>query len=85
MSVIGFTLTFGSAVFGLMKMGVATVDRGQTEAAYALGHSNRHTFFTIVLPQALPHILPAYRDEVVSLIKATAAFGYGRSGYGYQK
>ena len=75
-SVIGFTLTFGSAVFGMMKMGVATVDRGQTEAAYALGHSNRHTFFTIVLPQALPHILPAYRDEVVSLIKATAVVGY---------
>ena len=75
-AVIGFTLTFGSAVFGMIKLGVATVDRGQTEAAYALGHSNRHTFYNIVLPQALPHIMPAFRDEVVSLIKATAVVGY---------
>jgi len=75
-AVIGFTLTFGSSVFGLMKMGVGAVDRGQYEAAYALGHSNRRTFFRIILPQAIPHILPAYRGEIVGLIKATAVVGY---------
>ena len=75
-AVIGFTLTFGSAVFGLLKMGVGTVDRGQYEAAYALGYSNRRTFFRIILPQALPHVLPAYRGEVVGLIKATSIVGY---------
>ena len=75
-SVIGFTLTFGSSVFGLLRMGVGTVDRGQYEAAYALGHTNRHTFFRIILPQALPHIMPAYKDEIVGLIKATAIVGY---------
>jgi len=75
-AVIGFTLTFGSAVFGLLKIGVGTVDRGQYEAAYALGHTNRHTFFRIILPQALPHIMPAYKGEVVGLIKATAIVGY---------
>ena len=75
-AVIGFTLTFGAAVIGLLKMGVGTVDRGQYEAAYALGHSNRHTFFKIILPQAIPHILPAYKGEIVGLIKATAIVGY---------
>ena len=75
-SVIGFTLTFGAAVFGLMKMGVGTIDRGQYEAAYALGYSNTRTFFRIILPQALYHVLPAYKGEVVSLIKATAIVGY---------
>ena len=75
-AVIGFTLTFGATVFGLMKMGVGTVDRGQYEAAYALGHSNRRTFFRIILPQAIPHILPAYQAEIVGLIKATAVVGY---------
>ena len=53
-AVIGFTLTFGAAVFGMLKMGVSAVDRGQYEAAYALGHSSRHTFFKIILPQAIP-------------------------------
>ena len=75
-AVVGFTLTFGAAVFGLVKMGVGTVDRGQYEAAYALGHSNRRTFFRIILPQAIPHILPAYQAEIVGLIKATAVVGY---------
>ena len=75
-AVIGFTLTFGTAVFSLLKMGVGTVDIGQYEAAYALGHSNRHTFFTIILPQAIPHVLPAYKGEIVALIKATSVVGY---------
>lgn len=75
-AVIGFTLTFGASVFGLIQMGVGTIDRGQYEAAYALGHSNRHTFFRIILPQAIPHVLPAYQGEIVGLIKATAIVGY---------
>ena len=75
-AVIGFTLTFGASVFGLMKMGVGAVDRGQYEAAYALGHSSLRTFYSIILPQAIPHILPAYRGEIVGLIKATAVVGY---------
>ena len=75
-AVIGFTLTFGASVFGLLKMGVGTIDRGQYEAAYALGYANRRTFFRIILPQAVPHILPAYKGEIVGLIKATAIVGY---------
>ena len=75
-AVIGFTLTFGASVFGLLKMGVGAVENGQYEAAYALGYSNRRTFFKIILPQALPHVMPAYRGEIVGLIKATAIVGY---------
>ena len=75
-AVIGFTLTFGAAVFGLLKMGVGAVNPGQYEAAYALGYSNRRTFYRVILPQALPHVLPAYRGEIVGLIKATAVVGY---------
>ncbi len=75
-AVIDFTLTFGAAVFGLLKMGVGAVENGQYEAAYALGFSNRRTFFEVILPQALPHVLPAYKGEIVGLIKATAIVGY---------
>ena len=75
-AVVGFTLTFGAAVFGLLKMGVGAVDGGQYEAAYALGYSNRRTFFRVILPQALPHVMPAYKGEIVGLIKATAIVGY---------
>ena len=75
-AIMGFTLTFGASVFGLLKMGVGALDKGQYEAAYALGYSNLRTFFRIILPQALPHVLPAYKGEIVGLIKATAIVGY---------
>ena len=75
-AVIAFTLVFGVAVFGMLKMGVGAVDQGQTEAALALGYGKTHAFFRIILPQALPHFLPSYKGEVVSLIKATAIVGY---------
>ena len=75
-AVVGFTFTFGSSVFSLLKMGVGTIDPGQNEASWALGFSGRVTFFRIILPQALPHILPAYQNEIVSLIKATSVVGY---------
>ncbi|MCR5088313.1 MAG: ABC transporter substrate-binding protein/permease, partial [Oscillospiraceae bacterium] len=75
-AVIGFTLTFGAAVFGMLKMGVGTVDRGQNEAAAALGYSDIQAFFKVILPQALPHVMPAYKGEIVGLIKSTAIVGY---------
>ena len=75
-AVIGFTLIFGSAVFKLIGVGVGAVESGQYEGAWALGCSDRRTFFRIVLPQALPHVMPAYQQRIVTLIKATAVVGY---------
>ncbi|MBE6040546.1 MAG: transporter substrate-binding domain-containing protein [Clostridiales bacterium] len=75
-SVIGFTLVFAAAVYGMILAGVRAVDEGQTEASYALGFTDRQTFFGIVLPQAARHFMPMYKAEIVSLIKATAVVGY---------
>lgn len=75
-AVIAFTLVFGSAVFGMLQMGVGAIDKGQTEAALALGYGQTRAFFRIILPQAVPHVLPAYKGEIVALLKATAIVGY---------
>ncbi len=75
-SVIGFTLVFASAVYSMILSGVNAVDYGQTEASYALGFTDRETFFGIILPQAAKHFMPMYKGEIVSLIKATAVVGY---------
>ena len=63
-------------VLEIVSLGVGAVDRGQTEAAYTLGYTDRKAFFRVVLPQALPHFMPAYKGEITSLIKATAVVGY---------
>ena len=75
-SVIGFTLLFTVAFLGLLKMGVGAVEKGQTEAALALGYTENRAFFRIVLPQAALHFMPGLRSEIVSLIKGTSVVGY---------
>ena len=75
-AVIGFSLTFGASMFGMLRGGVKAVDRGQTEAAYALGYKDRTAFFRIILPQAAFHFLPDYRGQIIALLKATAIVGY---------
>ncbi len=75
-SVIVFTLSFGSSMFMMIKSGVSAIDKGQLEAAQALGFTNIRAFFEIILPQAALHFMPAYKTNVVALIKATAIVGY---------
>ena len=75
-AVIAFTLVFGAGVFGMLKMGVGAVDKGQSEAALSLGYGDIKAFFRVIFPQAIPHFLPTYKGEVVALVKATAIVGY---------
>ncbi|MBO7698655.1 MAG: ABC transporter permease subunit, partial [Erysipelotrichaceae bacterium] len=46
------------------------------QAAFTLGYSEKMTFYKIILPQAIRYIMPSYKAEIVSLIKATAVVGY---------
>ena len=56
----------------LIAGGLRAVPWGQIEAAQAVGMSQYRVFVTVAFPQALRHALPAYSNEVVLMIKATA-------------
>ena len=75
-AVIAFSFIFGISVFGMLQLSVGAIHRGQKDAAYALGYGRLQAFFHVILPQALPHMMPSYKGEVVSLVKATAIVGY---------
>ena len=75
-SVLGFTLTFACSVYNMLAGAVSTIDPGQKQAAFTLGYSDKMTFYKILLPQAISYIMPSYKSEIVSLIKATAVVGY---------
>ena len=75
-SIIGFTIIFGAWTFELVRSSTAAVDFGQTEAAYSLGYTDLQAFFKVVLPQALPLIMPAYKGNISALMKATSVVGY---------
>jgi len=70
--VIAFSLNSGAYVSEIIKAGINGVDKGQIEAAKALGISPILRMKDIILPQALRNILPALVNELINLIKESA-------------
>jgi polar amino acid transport system substrate-binding protein len=60
----------------MMRAGIEAVDKGQLEAALAMGFSRRRAFYEIVFPQAAKHALPVYKGEFISMLKSTSIVGY---------
>ena len=56
----------------IVRGGVTSVDRGQTEAALSLGLSPSQTLRRVVLPQAMRVIVPPMGNEVITMLKTTA-------------
>ena len=75
-SIIGFTFLFGQTFYGLIKVGVNSIDEGQNEAALALGYEDWKSFFHIILPQALNTVGDTYINELIALVKNTSIVGY---------
>ena len=75
-AVIGFGLNLSAYAGEMLRSGIDSVPRGQTEAALALGYTKGRTFFRFVLPQAVRAILPVYRGELIGLLKSTSIVGY---------
>lgn len=70
--VIAFSLNSAAYITEIIRAGIGAVDRGQAEAAKALGLPYGLIMADIILPQALRNILPALANEVVNLLKETA-------------
>lgn len=75
-AIIGFAVNFSAYVSEMMRTGIESVDKGQNEAALALGYTKRQSFFKVVFPQAAKHFLPVIKGEFVSLVKMTSIVGY---------
>jgi polar amino acid transport system permease protein len=64
-------LHYSTYVSEVYRGGLASVDRAQWEAASALNLGAGRTFFGIILPQALPPIVPALGNYLITLFKET--------------
>jgi arginine/ornithine transport system permease protein len=71
-AILALSLNTGAYVSEIFRGGVLGVDRGLTEAGAALGLSARQRFIYITAPIAIRLCLPAYSNDVVSLMKSTA-------------
>jgi polar amino acid transport system permease protein len=71
-SVITITLFEGAYITEIIRAGIESVERGQREAAYALGLSWPDQMRFVILPQAIKRILPALASQFISTIKDSA-------------
>jgi glutamine transport system permease protein len=56
----------------VFRAGFLSVERGQTEAALSLGLDSQQSFFRIVLPQAVPLMIPPFVNDLIYMLKDSA-------------
>ena len=71
-AILALALNSGAYASEILRGAVLGVDRGLKEAGAALGLSVRQRFVYITTPIAIRLALPAYGNELISLLKATA-------------
>lgn len=69
---IPMCLNSGAYISEIIRAGIQSIDKGQSEAARSLGMTEKQTMTSIILPQAVKNILPALGNEFVTLIKESA-------------
>jgi len=69
---LALILNSAAYVAEIVRSGIASVDKGQMEAARSLGLSKSIAMKKIILPQAIKNILPALGNEFVAVIKETS-------------
>lgn len=69
---LALSLNEGAYMAEIVRGGILSVDRGQTEAALAQGLTRLQTLRRIVLPQALRFIIPAAGNQTIMMLKATS-------------
>ena len=75
-AVIGLSLNVGAYASEIIRGGILSIPKGQTEAAYSIGMNYRQTVQRIILPQAIRVSIPALGNTFLSLIKDTSLLGF---------
>lgn len=75
-AVLAFGINSGAYVSEIIRAGIMSVDKGQTEAGRSLGLDAKTTMIKIIFPQAIKNILPAIGNEFITLLKETSVAGF---------
>ena len=75
-SILGFTLIFAPKAYAVIWSAVNAVDKGQLEAALALGYTEKRAYRRVILPQAKKIYFPLLRNQFVLLLKETSVVGF---------
>lgn len=71
-AILGLGLNEGAYMSEIVRAGLLSVSRGQTEAANALGMRRFTVLWRIVIPQAMRIIIPPTGNQTISMLKTTS-------------
>jgi len=71
-AVLGLGMNMSAYGSEVVRSGLQAIDKGQAEAARALGLSSIQTYRLVILPQALAVMMPSFGNLLIELIKATS-------------
>lgn len=71
-TVVALSLGYGAYAAESIRAGIESVHSGQIEAARSLGLSRWRTIHKIILPQAIPVVIPPLTGNLVAMLKDTA-------------
>ncbi|MFD2470785.1 ectoine/hydroxyectoine ABC transporter permease subunit EhuD [Amycolatopsis silviterrae] len=69
--VLGLGLHYATYTSEVYRAGIEAVPKGQWEAAVALSLPRARTWLRVILPQAIPRVLPALGNYTISMFKET--------------
>ncbi|MEF2145457.1 MAG: amino acid ABC transporter permease [Desulfovibrionaceae bacterium] len=67
--ILALGVNSGAYTAEIIRAGIQSIGKGQTEAAQSSGLSKRQTMFYIILPQALRRMIPPLFNELIVLLK----------------
>lgn len=68
-AIIALSICFGAYMGEIIRAGIQSIPKGQSEAATALGLSKGQAFIHVILPQTIKVVLPAIGNEFISMLK----------------
>jgi His/Glu/Gln/Arg/opine family amino acid ABC transporter permease subunit len=71
-AVAALSLNSAAYISEIVRAGIQSIERGQTEGAYSLGMNSMQTMRYIVFPQALRRMIPPLGNEFITLLKDTS-------------
>ena len=69
---LGLGLNEGAYMAEIVRSGISSVDRGQADAAEAMGLSRSSAMRHVILPQALRVMVPPIGNEIIAMLKYTS-------------
>ncbi|WP_236619620.1 amino acid ABC transporter permease [Bacillus sp. 1NLA3E] len=73
---LGLGMNYGCYLSEVIRSSILNVDRGQNEAALALGYTKRQSMWSIIMPQATRSSVPVLGNYLVMMIKDTSLLAF---------